>query len=330
MSDGQKNIRNSWIPGIIRRDYLRKLIAICFALLVWWKISTQIGVEEIIRNVPVNIVTSEQTVNLDESVRYVDITVRGRSQKRLNLLSPSDFKIQLDVGDNAYSPTKPVAFKIIRFASISKPFGINITKTSPETLVLHFDRTATKEVPVIARFTGMTSEDYACGEVKLLPDKAVISGPESVMSTISRVQTEPIFLDRRTTEDFEYIVKVSEPHGKVSVVPPKVLAQVEIYRKYDTRIFSGLPVYVMGTANSGKTVRKISPSNVDITISGVKSTLEVMNGSELSAFIDINSIKGAGLSKIKTQCFINLPNIKVISITPSEIEVETGTAAVDK
>ncbi|MFA6292734.1 MAG: CdaR family protein [Victivallales bacterium] len=330
MSDGQKPPRNSWIPGIIRRDYLRKLIAVCFALLVWWKISTQIGVEEIIRNVPVNIVTSEQTVNLDESVRYVDITVRGRSQKRLNMLSPSDFKVQLEVGDNAYAPTKPVTFKLIRTASISKPFGINITKISPESLVLHFDRTSTKEVPVIARFTGMTSEDYACGEVKLVPDKAVISGPESVMNTISRVQTEPIFLDRRTTEDFEYIVKVTEPHSKVSAVPPKVLAQVEIYRKYDTRIFSGLPVYVLGTANSGKTVRKISPSNVDITISGVKSTLEVMNGSELSAFIDITPIKGPGLSKVKTQCFINLPNIKVNSVTPSEIEVDTGPVAGEK
>ncbi len=330
MNDRQKTIKNSWIPGIIRRDYLRKLIAVCFALLVWWKISMQIGVEEIIRNVPVNIVTSEQTVNLDDSVRYVDITVRGRSQKRLNQLSPSDFKIQLEIGDNAYSPTKPVAFKVIRTASISKPFGINITKTNPETLVLRFDRMATKEVPVIARFTGMTSEDYACGEVKLVPDKVTISGPESVMAAITRVQAEPIFLDRRTTEDFDYIVKITEPHGKVSVVPPKTLAQVEIYKKFDTRIFSGLPVYVLGTANSGKTVRKIAPSNVDITISGVKSTLEVMNGSELSAFIDISSIKEPGLSKVKVQCFINLPNIKANTVTPSEIEVETSAGAAVK
>lgn len=329
MNEGHKIIGKSWIPGIIRRDYLRKLIAVCFALLVWWKISMQIGVDEIIRNVPINIITSEQTVNLDENTRYVDITIRGRSQKRLNQLSPSDFKIQLEVGDNAYAPTKPVAFKILRTASISKPFGISITKTNPETLVLHFDRMATKEVPVIARFTGMTSEDYACGEVKLVPDKTVISGPESVMNSISRVQTEPIFLDRRTTEDFDYAVKITEPHGKVSAVPSKVLAQVEIYKKFDTRIFSGIPVSVLGMAHSGKTVRKMSPLSVDITISGIKSTLEVMNGSELSAFIDTNSIRELGLSKVKVQCFINLPNIKVNTVTPPEIEIETsvGTGA---
>jgi YbbR domain-containing protein len=330
MNDGKKTIKDSWIPGIIRRDYLRKLIAVCFALLVWWKISMQIGVEEIIRNVPVNIVTSEQTVNLDSSVNYVDITIRGRSQKRLNMLSPSDFKIQLDVGDNAYAPTKPVTFKVIQAASISKPLGINITKTNPETLVLHFDRTATKEVPVIARFTGTTSEDYACGEVRIVPDKAVISGPESVMNSISRVQTEPIFLDRRTTEDFDYTVNLTEPHRKVSVVPPKALAQVEIYKRFDTRIFSGIPVYVLATAGHGKTVRKITPSNVDITISGVKSTLEVMNGSELSAFIDIASIKEPGLSKAKVQCYINLPNIKINTVTPSEIEVDISNGAVVK
>ena len=330
MNDGKKATKYSWIPGIIRRDYLRKLIAVCFALLVWWKISMQIGVEEIIRNVPVNIVTSEQTVNLDESVKYVDITVRGRSQKRLNLLSSSDFKIQLEVRDNAYVPTKPAAFKIIQSASISKPFEISITKTNPEALVLRFDRAVTKEVPVVARFTGMTSEDYACGEVKLVPDKTVISGPESVMNSITRVQTEPILLDLRTTEDFEYAAKITEPHNKISAVPPKVLAQVEIYRKFDTRIFSGIPLYVLGAANSGKTVRKITPSNVDIIVSGVKSTLEVMNGGELSAFIDITPIKEPGMAKVKAQCFISLPNIKVNTVTPSEIAVETGTGAVVK
>ena len=290
----------------------------------------QIGVEEIIRNVPVNIVTSEQTVNLDESVRYVDITVRGRSQKRLNLLSSSDFKIQLEVRDNAYAPTKPAAFRIIQSASISKPFEISITKTNPEALVLRFDRAVTKEVPVVARFTGMTSEDYACGEVKLVPDKTVISGPESVVNSITRVQTEPILLDLRTTEDFEYVAKITEPNNKVSAIPPKVLAQVEIYRKFDTRIFSGIPLYVLGAANSGKTVRKITPSNVDIIVSGVKSTLEVMNGGELSAFIDITPIKEPGMAKVKAQCFISLPNIKVNTVTPSEIAVETGTGAVVK
>jgi YbbR domain-containing protein len=285
----------------------------------------QIGSEEVIRNVPVNVVTSEKTVNLDETIRYVDITVRGRSQKRLNLLSPSDFKIQLDVGDNAYAPIKPVTFKLIRSASISKPFGINIVRINPEVIVLHFDRMSTKEVPILARFTGMTSEDYACGEVKLVPDKTEISGPESVINSISKVQTEPIFLDRRTTEDFDYIVKITEPHSKVSVAPPKTLAQVEIYKKFDTRLFTGMPVYVLGVANSGKTVKQITPSNVDITISGVKSTLEVMNGSELSAFIDISSIKEPGVSKLKAQCFIKLPNIKVNTVSPAEIEVETNT-----
>ncbi|OGV55745.1 MAG: hypothetical protein A2X45_15810 [Lentisphaerae bacterium GWF2_50_93] len=321
MSDGQKT-GTSWIPGIIRHDYLRKLIALCFALLVWWKVSMQIGIEEIVRNVPVNVIAGENTVNLDDSVKYVDITVRGRSQKRLNLLSPTDFKIELHVGDNAYMPGKPLTFNILKSASVSKPFGINVAKFSPEMLVLRFDRKITRDMPVNARFTGMTSEDYACGEVKLTPDRVRVSGPESILSSFARVHTEPIFLDQKTVEDFEYIARIADPGGKAVISPQKVTAHVEIYRKIDTRVFSGLPISILSAPGSGKLVKKITPTNVDVTAGGVKSSLEVMNGSEISTFVDASASKEPGIYKLKVQSHVALPEIKISSISPAEVEVE--------
>ncbi|OGV36529.1 MAG: hypothetical protein A2X48_04100 [Lentisphaerae bacterium GWF2_49_21] len=326
MSEENRQMKFSWIPGIIRHDYLRKLIALCFALLVWWKISIQIGIEEIVRNVPVQIATSEQTVNLDEDIRYVDLTVRGRSQKRLNLLSPNDFKIEIEIGDNEYVPGKPLTVKILKSASITKPFGISITRTSPEIVSIYLDKKAAKEVPVNARFTGMTSEDYACGEVKLIPEKVKITGPESIISPIIRVHTDPIFLDPKTIEDFEYLAKISEAGGKVKVFPPKVTAHVEIYRKFDTRIFSGVPISVLGNPGAGWSVKKIAPAHVEITAGGIKSSLEVMNGSEISPFTDVTSLKEPGVHKVKLQCFVNVPGIKINSISPAEVEIEISDA----
>ena len=322
MNEEGKQLKYSWIPGVIKHDFLRKLIALCFALLVWWKISIQNGVEEVIRNVPVHIVTSEQTVNLEDSVRYVDLTVRGRSQKRLNLLSQNDFKLEISVSDNEYVPGKPLTLKILKSAAITKPFGISITRSAPEMLSIYLDRKTSKEVPVSARFTGMTSEDYACGEVKLSPDKVRITGPESVLSSILKVNTEPISLDQKTVEDFEYMAKISEPAGKVKVQPQKITAHVEIYRKFDTRTFTGITVSVLGNPGTALNIRKMVPANVEIAAGGIKSSLEVMNGSELSPFVDITSLKEPGVHKVKVQCYVNVPGIKINSISPAEVEVE--------
>ncbi len=322
MSDMDSSKKFSWIPGIIRHDYLRKLIALCFALLVWWKVSMQIGIEEIIRNVPVNIVTDEKTAILDEGVKYVDLTVRGRSQKRLNLLSPNDFKMEIHIGENSYVPGKPISFNIMKTASMSKPFGVNVTKITPDIQTFRFDRKIVREMPVNAKFTGITSEDYACGEVRLIPDKVMVSGPESVVSMFARVNTEPIYLDQKTVEDFEYAVKISEPGNKVVVTPQKVSAHVEIYKKFDTRTFTGLPVSVLNLPGSGLNIRKISPSNVDVTVNGVKSSIEVMNGSEISAFVDATPVKSTGTCKLKVQCHPSIPEIKISSISPAELEIE--------
>ncbi len=316
--------RLAWIPGIIRHDFLRKLIAICFALLVWWKISMQIGMEEIVRNVPINIISEEKTVNLEDGVKHVDLTVRGRSQKRLNLLSPNDFKIEIRISGSSYVPGKPISFNILKSASVSKPFGINITKVTPEIQTYRFDNKTTKEMPVHARFTGMTSEDYACGEVKLIPDRVKVSGPESIINTFARVNTEPIFLDQKTVEDFEYSVKIAEPGSKVVIAPQKVIAHVEIYRKFDTRTFSGVAVSALNLPASGLVIRKITPANVDVTVNGVKSLIEVMNGSEISAFIDATTVKTPGSCKLKVQCHSNLPEIRISSVSPAELEVEVS------
>jgi len=250
------------------------------------------------------------------------VTVRGRSQKRLNLLSPNDFKVDLHVGDNAYMPGKPLTYNILKAASISKPFGISIARFNPDVLVLRFDRKVTKDMTVNARFTGMTSEDYACGEVKLTPEKIRVSGPESILNSFARVHTEPIFLDQKTVEDFEYIAKIADLGSKVVFFPQKVTAHVEIYRKIDTRIFSGLPVSILNVPASGRLVKKITPAIVDVTAGGVKSSLEVMNGSEISTFVDATASKEPGVYKLKVQCYVNLPEIKISSISPSEVEIE--------
>ncbi|HRR06775.1 MAG TPA: hypothetical protein P5105_05780, partial [Victivallales bacterium] len=85
------------IPGFIKTDFFRKLTALIFALLVWWKISMQIGTEEIIRNVPVKIVDNISTIALENnSPKTVNLVIKSVAYTR-GSISPSDIKININL-----------------------------------------------------------------------------------------------------------------------------------------------------------------------------------------------------------------------------------------
>ena len=67
--NNQERDRLRWIPAIIRNDFLRKFIALFFAILVYFMVANRIGIEEQIQNVPVEIELPGGLVNLDAKNR---------------------------------------------------------------------------------------------------------------------------------------------------------------------------------------------------------------------------------------------------------------------
>jgi YbbR domain-containing protein len=306
-----------YMLSFIKEDVFRKLIALAFAMLVWWKISLQIGVEETIRNIPVRIIDNPNLISMDENVKHIDITVKTASQKRLKLLSASDFAIEIRLPEKKSGIRQALEYKIARDADIAKPFGVKIVSFNPDKIIVPVDRRTQKEIPVAARFTGSLSEDFACGEVRLNPPKIMADGPETVLAMLTRVQTDPIMLDSEINGDFESYVQVSKNTQKVTFTPEKIAAHVEIYKKYDKRTFSALPISVISNPGSSFNIKSIMPTNVDVAVSGQKSVIEAMNGTELQPFIRQNDIK-AGQNESAVECYIGIPGVKLISIEPEK------------
>jgi YbbR domain-containing protein len=306
-----------FVLSFIKEDFFRKLIALAFALLVWWKISLQIGVEETIRNIPVRIIDNPNLISMEESVKHVDITVKTASQRSRKLLSASDFAIEIRLPGKKSGTRQALEYKIARDADIAKPFGVKIVNFNPDKIIVPVDRRTQKEIPVAARFTGNLSEDFACGEVRLNPSKIVADGPETVLAAMTRVQTDPIALDSAINGDFESYARVSQNTPKVTFTPEKITAHVEIYKKYDKRTFSALPISVMSNPGSSFNIKNIMPTNVDVTVSGQKSVIEAMNGTELQPFIRRNDIK-VGQNESAVECYIGIPGVKLVSIEPEK------------
>lgn len=311
----------SWVPGIIRDDFIRKFIALFFAVLLVWKVSRQLEVEESVENVRLDVVTYGNVVLLDKDIAPLRVTVKSRLQEKLRELSPSDFKFVLDINELQFKQNKPIVLRILDSVKISKPLGIEIVNIRPDTVTLHLDKKISRELPVKVRFTGTTPENYACGEVIVNPDRVILTGPQTIIDSLRDVNTEPIVLDKRTIEGFECKAKIICPE-MVHSQPYFTTVQVEIYKKLDQRIFRGIPVSVMNLSVPEKAVFKLIPTNIDVTVQGMKNVLETMSGEELKPFIDLSSCKGTGTFMAEPQCFISLSGISVIKVYPTEFIVE--------
>ncbi len=317
-----------WIPGFIRKDFFRKLIALFFALLVWWKVSSVTGIKETIRSVPVEIRTAGNVTVLGPTNK-VNIIVRG-SQKKISNLSPTDIKVELSVMGVEFTSRQQLKLKINK-SHVKTPVSLHVVNIEPDLVRVMVDRLVMREIPLKARFTGTLHEDYACGEVKLSKDKVVVSGPKSEVEGIVSLHTEPIRLDEKIKENFDLVVDVStDMYEDIEVSPSKLTASVEIYRKYLSRTFHNVPVHLMhGNFKAGNYRIDLAEPSVDVTIQGVRSVIELMDGSEIKPFVDITDLKNVDGEKEITRevrCFQTIPDMQIHQITPSEIKLKVAPA----
>lgn len=317
------------LPGMLRHDFFRKIIAVIFAVIVYWKVSQQIGVEDMVENVRLDVVSYGGIMVLDENVRAVKLMIKAKSKGILNSVSPSDFKLVIEIPDNYSSLDKPFSCRIMDVAKVTKPSGVEILGVRPDTVSVRLDRRGTADYPVKVRFSGSTQENYACGEVVVDPPKATVSGPMSLLRRVSELQTEPVILDKKTVEDFECGSSIVVPEG-LKASPDRVKIQVEIYKKLDTREFKSLPLKVMMPPDSSLRAGRISPTNADVSVQGMKNVIEVMDDDSLSAYVDASSIKAPGTYPLKAECHVGSAGVKLLKIFPEDVSVEIKDLAAEK
>lgn len=312
------------IPSFIKRDFLRKAIAVFFAVIVFFKVSSQIGIEDTIDNVKVNFILPPNLVILGDENINLRIAVKASDQKTLMSLSPSDFKISITIPEHkGTSVNKEMSFNVSRDARIIKPRTVEIVSIRPDFINIQLDRKTNKEVPVKVRFSGATPEEYTCGDVELSPTKITLWGPSAVLEKINEVFTEPIALDAKTVESFECETKIVVPQ-KLEATPDKVRVQVEVYKKIDVRKFFSVPLDVLSSSGSSFKVTKIIPTNVDVTVQGLKSAIERLSEKDVKPFIDLSRISSPGVYEMFPMCFLGIPNAKPIDFFPEKIFVEVG------
>ncbi len=306
------------LPHYFRKDFLRKLISLVFALLVWISVKNKIGIEQmLLGEIPVNFELPGDLIMSNES-QSVRIKVRT-SEKRLASLSPHDFRINIPVREQQYSEDEPLNI-IVKATDVTAPYGVQVVGVEQARVIVHLDRIISKKVKVHPHFTG-GQEGYATGKVTLIPAVITITGPRAILAEKERVNTEPIPLDHMTAS-FEFEPKISINNNIISTSDITVLAKVEILRSLDTVSFNSIPVRILSTPEVSQNFDiKLESEYVNVQISGSKSDVELVKYDQVKAYIDVSTLKGVGTYSVNIDSSVIDSPVAISNVAPMQIKV---------
>lgn len=141
-------------------------------------------------NVPVSVINEEvlaeanQTYQIVDDTQSVNVTVRAR-RSVLDKITNKSIIAQADMKELTLKTQVPINIVIPGYED-----RYESAAASPLNLQVKLEDEVTKKFPIVPTTTGTVRDGYALGEIKAVPEKVTIRGPESTISRISRVEAE--------------------------------------------------------------------------------------------------------------------------------------------
>ncbi|HOK40080.1 MAG TPA: CdaR family protein [bacterium] len=198
---------------IIFKNWYLKILALIFAILIWYYI---IGSEiiEYTYSVPVNFINIPESFILkqtDDEI-FVKLTIKGA---RANLLNKnlSDFKIDVDLSNVKIGlNTIP-----IKQHNITLPRGIELNYIEPHSIDVYIDKKISKSVklepPV---FIGQPEKNIYIDTCYLSVTTKIIEGPASILKEIESLSLEPVNIEN-INQDIEKELNIILPDKSISI-----------------------------------------------------------------------------------------------------------------
>jgi YbbR domain-containing protein len=241
----------------------------------------------------------------------VKLTLSG-SRSVLNSIDSVE-SVQIDLTDGSeYYHFEPDAFGL--------PAGIDIQVT-PATLALSWESRMEKKLPVRVQLSGTpdASLDLAA-KPTTQPGSVTVSGPRSVVSTLTDVLTEPVSLAGMGEGSHRRIVPLLDLPKQVNVSPKGVVTvEVQLEAKRAQRRLRRLMVTPVGIAS----VVTVRPQHVDVVVAAPERMLEELDPEHVVPVADLsgaNLTGGVVSTPVKLR---GLPDgIKIIRVEPSEVLIK--------
>jgi YbbR domain-containing protein len=204
-----------------------KALSVGVAVLLWMVVSGEAQVERGLR-VPLELQQMPSGLELQSELpALVDVRVRGGSTT-LSRVAAGDIVTVLDVhtarpGQRLFQLTPE---------QVRVPFGVQVLQISPASVVMVFETTATKVVPVVPSVEGTPAAGFVVGNKTIDPQTVEVTGPASAVRNVAAATTEPVSVagareavnDRVTVGFFDPTLRLKDP--RPAVVHVEIIPEV--------------------------------------------------------------------------------------------------------
>jgi uncharacterized protein (TIGR00159 family) len=166
------------------------VVSFLFVTSIWFVFAR--GMDTIVTlDVPVEYMNRPQEMEiLDTSVNNVRFQLSG-SSAILKSISPDQAQVRLDlskgvVGKNSFTITNK---------NVSLPPGVLLKEIEPDVIDVTLDEQVEKELPIQVDWVGKFPSHLILAQVKIKPEKTVVTGGRSILEKLLTIYTEKVRLD---------------------------------------------------------------------------------------------------------------------------------------
>jgi len=285
-----------------------KIVSIMIALVLWGVVLGSRSVE-VMKEVPVEIVTSPDIVVSNEVPDRVSFRLSGPKAFLRTILDRREDPIRINL-----TGVKPSVLTYRFFSDgIRVPIGVKVLSVNPAAVQIKLEYLKKKDVPVLAELRGALPAGLRLGSVQLKPDVVRIKGPESRVDAVTEVATKPIDLselkqsiEKEVALDLVRLgVQLDGPLPRASIQLDQISPNFRI-KNVDIRVLSPYKV-------------RIEEKSVTVLVRAALHDVEALDRSQVFASVDLRERKkGRYVESVRVKL---PPHVGLVRVIPDHVTV---------
>ncbi|MBN1462424.1 MAG: diadenylate cyclase [Paludibacteraceae bacterium] len=155
------------LQKFIKQDIKFKLVALIFAVVIWFFAAYQAGVVEKSYTIPVEITGLEKNMLVESySPKEITVVLSGRGESLFFGVDASDFEIDLDFSKIKNGVNK----QQITEKNIVVPSNLSLVSFEPDVFLLTAKEYYLTKIPIAARVQGKISDEFELKEISVTPE----------------------------------------------------------------------------------------------------------------------------------------------------------------
>ncbi len=276
-----------------RKDWLRKISALVFAIMIYGAVRMQLQEEERFEQVRVEIETEDKgTVVLDDEEHFVSVTLKGTKRELSRIKNNNAIRVKHTVP----SGTRVGPYVcILRESDVVLPPGVRLQVAkhdgiTPSRIPVILDQVEEKQVPVRLNIDRDTIPPGKAIKLRTAtPSSISIYGPVRYLEDVKEVATEEISFSQNAPMNDSFQIALVKPPNVMRMSKSKVDVKIQLHQLRDFRQFTSIPVQVLKKPGSRLYVKRfIDTPVVDFVVEGDRKQVMYVELTHVQPFIKLD------------------------------------------